>query len=110
MALSPGEVVLVPFPFRDRPAERTRPPVVASAKAYNLSGDLVVAAITSHPPRLATDYALIDWVAAGLQFPSTVRMLLATLAEERVQLRIGQLSDRDWAEVQARILQVFAWP
>jgi mRNA interferase MazF len=110
MAFSAGDVVLVPFPFRDRPAERTRPAVVVSAQAYNQHGDLVIAAITSHPPRLPTDYAFLDWSAAGLRLPSTVRMLLATAAEERVVLLIGHVSDRDWVEVQSRVLQVFAWP
>ncbi len=55
MAFSAGDVVLVPFPFRDRPAERTRPAVVVSALAYNQMRDLVVAAITSQPVRFASD-------------------------------------------------------
>jgi mRNA interferase MazF len=110
MAFQAGDVVLVPFPFRDRLAERTRPAVVVSALAYNQQGDLIVAAVTSQAPRFATDYALLDWSAAGLQFPSTVRMLLATLAETRVLHKVGRLTDRDWAEVQARVRQVFAWP
>ena len=58
-------------------------------------------------PDLAESY---EWSGAGLQFASTVRMLLATVAEARVQLRIGRLSDRDWAEVRARVTQVFNWP
>lgn len=110
MARSASEVVLVPFPFRDQRGERTRPAVIVSGQAYNQRGDLVVAAVTSHPPRFATDYALLDWSAAGLRVPSTVRMLLATVAENRVVLSIGRLSDRDWVEVQARVLQVFQWP
>ena len=97
------DVVLVPFPFRDRLAERTRPAVVVSTNAYNAQGDQIIAAITSHAPRLPTDYALADWQAAGLQYPSTVRMLLATVAVQRLVLTIGRLSDADWAEVQARL-------
>jgi hypothetical protein len=84
--------------------------VIVSALAYNQQGDLVIAGITSQPPRIPTDYALQDWNAAGLKLPSTVPMLLATLAETRVVLHIGRLADRDWSEVQNRILQVFAWP
>jgi mRNA interferase MazF len=110
MAFRAGDVVLVPFPYRDRLAERTRPAVVVSAQAFNQPGNLVLAAITSHPPRDPTDYALVDWAAAGLKLASTVRMLLATIAETRVVLHVGHLSDPDWAEVQARVLQVFAWP
>lgn len=52
MAFSAGDVVLVPFPYRDRLAERARPAVVVSAAAYNRLGDVVLAAVTSHLPRL----------------------------------------------------------
>jgi mRNA-degrading endonuclease toxin of MazEF toxin-antitoxin module len=44
MVFSAGDVALVPFPYRDRLAERARPAVVVSAKAYNQHGDVVVAA------------------------------------------------------------------
>ncbi len=110
MAFSAGDVVLIPFPYRDRLAERTRPAVVVSASAYNQRGDLVIGAVTSQAPRFPSDYALQDWAAAGLQFASTVRMLLATAAESRVLHQVGRLTDRDWTEVQTRIRQVFAWP
>ena len=66
-----------------------------SGAGYNRSGDVVIAAITSYPPRLTTDYALADWQAAGLQSLSTVRMLLATVSETRIVHTIGQLSDSD---------------
>ena len=65
MAFSARDVVLVPFPYRDRFAERARPAVVVSADTYNQHGDVVVAAITSHAPRVAMDFALRDWAAAG---------------------------------------------
>ena len=58
MTFSVGDVVLVPFPYRDRLAERARPAVVVSADTYNQHGDVVVAAITSHVPRVAMDFAL----------------------------------------------------
>lgn len=110
MAFKPADVLLVPFPFRDRAAERTRPAVVVSSEAYNQTGDVVVAAVTSHPPRGPSDYALQDWAAAGLKLPSTARMLFATLAENRVILHVGRLTDRDWAEVHSRVRQVFGGP
>jgi len=110
MAFNAGDVVLVPFPYRDRLAERARPAVVLSAAAYNMGGDVVLAAVTSHTPRVATDYALTDWMAAGLKIPSTVRMLLATVASSRILLQIGHLTDQDRREVQLRVSKVFAWP
>lgn len=110
MTYNAGEVVLVPFPYRDRLAEKTRPAIIVSGSAYNRQGSLVIIALTSQPPRLAMDYALQDWAAAGLKRPSTACMLIATIAETRVQLHVGQLSDRDRSEVRTRLLDVFTWP
>jgi mRNA interferase MazF len=109
MEFSAGDVVLVPFPYRDRLAERARPAVVVSDVAYNRHGDIVVAAITSHAVRVATDAPLVDWASAGLRAPSTARMLLATVASSRILLHIGHLAARDWTEVQTRLRSVFGW-
>jgi mRNA interferase MazF len=103
MAFQPGDVVLLPFPFRDRLAESTRPAVVVSTGAYNAQGDVIVAAVTSHAPRSSMDVALNDWQAANLKVPSTVRMLLATVAHSRVVYHVGHLSTSDWEAVQARL-------
>ncbi len=108
MAYKAGDVILVPFPYRDRLAESTRPAVVVSGDAYNQHGDLVIAAITSHTPRFATDYGLIDWKLAGLQMASTVRMLLATVTSSRVILPVGNLTSQDWTQVAQRVALVFA--
>lgn len=108
MAFDPSDVVLVPFPYRDRAGEKARPAVVLSGAAYNANSDLVVAAITSHRARFATDYELVDWKAAGLVIPSTVRMLVATIAETRVLHRTGRLTPSDWTEVVLRLQRVFA--
>ncbi len=110
MAYLAGDVILVPFPFRDQLAERVRPAVVVSCAQYNHLHDLVVAAVTSHPPRNPFDLQLQDWAGAGLKIPSTVRMLLATIAADRVVLSIGHLTNSDWQEVQKRMGQLFAWP
>jgi hypothetical protein len=40
--------------------------------------------------------------------PSTVRMLLATVAASRVLLHAGHFADREWAEVHSRLGIVFA--
>jgi mRNA interferase MazF len=109
MEFNAGDVVLVPFPYRDRLAERARPAIVVSEVAYNRNGDVVVAAVTSHGVRFATDVTLSDWASAGLKVPSTARMLLATVAGSRILLHIGQLTARDWTEVQTRLRSVFGW-
>ena len=70
MAYRRGDVVLVPFPFRDRTAARVRPAVLVSGQQYhnNLS-DALVAAITTYPPRFSTDYQLAQWRDLGLAAP-----------------------------------------
>ena len=40
MAFEPGDVVLVPFPYRDAAAVKTRPAVVVSSSEFNQAGDL----------------------------------------------------------------------
>ena len=77
----------------------------------------IVAEITSNlatagdPAFLSIDISTPEGTATGLTQNSVVGCLfLATVAEARVQLHIGRLSDRDWAEVRARVTQVFNWP
>lgn len=106
MAYTRGDVVLVPFPFRDQATTRVRPAVVLSEDTYNQHGDLIVAAITTHPPRFPSDYQLADWQAANLVAPSVIRIQLATIAESRVVHRIGQFSSVDLVEVETRLKQV----
>lgn len=108
MAYLPGDVVLVPFPFRDRLAERARPAVVVSSAGYNVGGDVIVAAVTSHAPRAVSDVALVGWRAANLKLPSTLRMLLATVAHERILHCVGQLIAPDWQAVQVQLRNVIA--
>jgi mRNA interferase MazF len=100
-----GDVVLVPFPFRDRLAARVRPALVVSGAGYNAGGDVMVAAITSRPPRVPSDHALVAWRQARLVTPSTVRMQLATLAADRILYRPGRLQARDLRAIDARLRQ-----
>ena len=103
MVYEPGDVVFLPFPYRDQLAESVRPAVIVSRVDFNRRGDLIVAAITTHAARIPTDITMADWKSANLQKPSTVRMLLATVAESRVVHHVGRLSDRDWAAVQQQL-------
>jgi mRNA interferase MazF len=99
-----GDVVLLPFPFTDLSAVRTRPAVVVSTDAFQRdTGDFTVAMITSVPRTTAYDYALMDWQAAHLLRPSWVRAKLATLDPALVRYQPGRLSDMDLVEVDRRI-------
>ena len=100
MAYEKGDVVLVPFPFRDRVAAKVRPALVVSGEAYNAGGDLVVAAITTHPPRGPSDHALTGWRRArgrALDRPPPAGHA------GRVLYRPGRIPLRDLRAVDARM-------
>ena len=107
MAYKAGDVILIPFPYRDRLAESALRSWFPATPTTNKATSWI-AAITSHTPRFATDYGLIDWKSAGLQMASTVRMLLATVASSRVILPVGNLTSQDWTQVAQRVALVFA--
>jgi mRNA interferase MazF len=99
-----GDVVLIPFPFTDLSAIKTRPAVVVSVSAFErATGDLTVAMITSSPQSIPYDTALADWKQANLLYPSWVRAKLVTLSPVLIRHRPGRLSGRDLAEVDRRL-------
>ena len=88
----PGEFWLAEIPFTDGSAPKIRPVLILWRDGL----DLVVAAVTSVPPRSVTDVALGDWLAAGLRVPSTVRLSrLACLEQSLMRFRLGRLSRPD---------------
>jgi mRNA interferase MazF len=100
------EVVVVPFPFTDRDAQKRRPALVLSpADAFNReSGHSVMAMITSAAgDPWPLDVALADLTAAGLPSPSFVRMKLFTLDHRLVLRRAGRLAARDAAAVETSL-------
>jgi mRNA interferase MazF len=99
-----GDVVLLPFPFTDLSATRTRPAVVVSVPEFTqAAGDFMVAMITSVRHTTVYDYELQDWQAARLLRPSWVRAKLATLDPALVRHQPGRLSERDLSEVEQRL-------
>jgi mRNA interferase MazF len=101
---SPGDVVIVPFPFTERDASKRRPALVCSSEDFNRKArHLVLAMITTKAhaswPR---DVPIRDLDPAGLPAPSVVRWKLFTLDASFVVKRAGALSRRDRAECRAR--------
>jgi mRNA interferase MazF len=104
MAYQKGDIVLVPFPFTDLSAAKTRPAVVVSIDAFEFATrSVTVAMVTSRSSNTPFDCPLQDWRAANLLFPSWVRPKLATLDPSLVRFRPGTLSVRDLAEVDRRL-------
>ncbi len=100
-----GDVVVVPFPYSDRFAEKRRPALVVSADAVQRQGFIWVVMITSATHRaLPQDLAIEDLALAGLGAPSLVRPLkIACLEPSRIVRKAGQLSEKQMAAVGAAI-------
>jgi mRNA interferase MazF len=96
------QVVVVPFPFTDRPARRRRPALVVSrpdALGAHI-GHSVLAMITSAGhSRWPLDVPVSDLVCAGLPAPSVVRMKLFTLDDRLVERAVGTLCPDDAGRV-----------
>lgn len=96
---SPGDVVVVPFPFTDRDASKRRPALVCSSTAFNRSSRHVVLAMITSSTQAAwpADVPIGDLAAAGLPSRSTVRWKVFTLDAGYVLRRAGRLGDADAA-------------
>lgn len=106
MAFAQGAVLVLPFPYSDRLAEKRRPAVVISKPALERAHGLVwVAMITSdHGARRGGDVPVSNLDRAGLPAPSLVRpMKIATIEPARVIRTAGALVRTDLAAVLSAI-------
>ncbi len=92
----PWSVVVVPFPFSDRPGTKRRPALVLSKRAFNIEGNSVLGMITSakHTP-WPGDTEIREYAAAGLNQNCTLRLKLFTLDNRLILKQIGRLSRTD---------------
>lgn len=96
MTCEPWDVVVVPFPFAERPGTKRRPAVVLSKRSFNEHGHTILTMITTrghHPWPGDTD--IENRHAAGLHSPCMVRLKLFTLDNRLIMKRIGHLSEKD---------------
>jgi mRNA interferase MazF len=111
MAFNRGDVVLIPFPYTDLSAAKTRPAVVVSGSTYHsVRSELLLAYVSSqvlkaHP---LLDYVLTDLKAAGLPKPSFVRPKVAAIEPTLVVHQVGQLAAQDLLEVDRRLRQALS--
>lgn len=92
------DVVVVPFPYSDRLAEKRRPALIVSATRLEQElGRVWVAMITSdRATRQRGDAVIGDLAAAGLPAASIMRgNKLATIDADRVIRRAGSLAQTD---------------
>lgn len=104
------DVVVVPFPYVDRLAEKRRPALVISSPALSKLGVLWVAMITSAQNEAwDCDVPIADLERAGLSAPSVVRPAkLACIEPGRVLRVAGSLDARNATAVRAWIAEFLA--
>ncbi len=105
------DVVVVPFPFTDKAANKRRPALVLSdATAFNsAAGHSIMAMITSADhASWPLDTAITDLKSAGLSSPSVARMKLFTLDHRFVLRKAGRLSASDQRIVKKALTKAFA--
>jgi mRNA interferase MazF len=97
--VTPGEIVLVRFPFADLESAKKRPALVLAHIVRSPRNQLVtIAMITSQieARRIDGDVELSHWQEAGLLHPSLLRLAkLATVDGDLVDKTIGKLSATD---------------
>ncbi len=96
MTITPGDVWVAEILFTDGSAAKKRPVLVLWLDAQ----DVIVAAITSAPPRSVTDVILNDWQQSGLRVASVVRLARLDCLEESLLIaHIGHISQADAQKV-----------
>jgi mRNA interferase MazF len=110
MAFAQGAVLVLPFPYSDRLAEKRRPAVVISKPAMERAHGLVwVAMVTSdRGARRKDDVPISQLAKAGLPSASLVRpSKIATIEPARVLRAAGALTRHELAAVLAAVEQYF---
>lgn len=92
-----GDVVVVPFPFVDVAAEKRRPCVVLSRRAFNESHGhsifvMITAAARSH---WGSDIAIDEWESSGLPHSCYIRWKVFTLPNNTILRLCGSLGQRN---------------
>lgn len=89
--------MVVPFPFVDIAAEKRRPSLVLSTRAFNeANGHSICAMITTASrTRWPSDVVIQELPDAGLPRSCVVRWKLFTLPNETILRRAGKLAKRD---------------
>jgi mRNA interferase MazF len=101
----PGEVVVVPFPYSDRFAEKRRPTLVVSTARLNQTGFVWLVMITSaKQARLPEDLPIQKLSPTGLSAPSLVRPVkIACVEPSRILRSIGRLDPKETSLVLSKL-------
>lgn len=104
----PFDIVVVPFPYADRLAEKRRPALVISNHRLAVLGVIWVAMVTSADNEpWPGDVTISELKRAGLPAPSVVRPAkIACIDSARIDRRVGRL-DKAAAKAVAQRLRGF---
>lgn len=108
MAYQRGDVLLIPFPYTDLSARKTRPAVVVSSALFHARrSELLLMYISSQVEKLdiLLDYPLQDWQAARLLKPSFARPKIAAVEPSLIVYHIGALTARDLRGVELALIK-----
>ncbi len=102
------DIVVIPFPYADRLAEKRRPALVISNRKLTPFGLIWVAMITSAGKApWSCDVTIADLARAGLPAPSVVRVAkIACIEPARIERRAGRL-DKEAGKAVAQKLRGF---
>lgn len=90
--------------YMDEESQKRRPCVVVGNSALAQESDILIAKLTSRPPRNKFDVTIEQWVEAGLLEISCVRTTkLHSVNEEVLLYRVAKLTDFDLIKVKTRI-------
>lgn len=87
------DVVVVPFPFTEKPGTKRRPALVLSNKAFNENGHTLLTMITTKAHRpWPGDTEIEEDSIAGLHTSCIVRLKAFTLDNRLILNKVGNLS------------------
>ena len=100
------DVVVVPFPFVEKPVKKKRPALVLSNAAFNRSGHTMLAMITTrrHPP-WPGDFEIENYPKAGLKLSCIVRFKVFTLDNRLILKKLGRLEPGEAAQVESLLFE-----
>ena len=100
-----GDVIVVPFPYSDRLAQKRRPALVVSNDSLHALGLVWAVMITSAKNSSQShDMAIVDLVRAGLSASSVIRPTkIACLEPARILRVAGTLSEAETSAARSRV-------
>jgi mRNA interferase MazF len=106
--VKPGDIVVVPFPYTDKLAEKRRPALVISAPTLTHNHDLLwVTMITSAKNAKRADDIPLPLAGSGLEAPSFIRPTkIATMEVSRV-LRVAGKVDAETMETVKQVVRSY---